>query len=136
MLGIVSGHVYGPHSCCLCSYESLTIISPIPGTSQKIDSLRARHQRLSESIAHYEERVADQAAQLARMNRSRDFDDEEDEYAEAESQEQPEFGDGNYPMTEEDMRREEEEIRELEQKKKNLEERVGALGRDLTGVLR
>jgi len=100
---------------------------------EKIVSLRQRHTRLISSIEHYEERVAEQTAQLKRMNRPRDFDDDngDEEEQAAAAQDMPE----EVPMTLEDMRREEEEIRELERKKQGLEQRVKGLGKDITGVL-
>lgn len=36
----------------------------------------------------------------------------------------------------EDLRREEEQVKQLEQKKKGLEDRVNSMGRDISGVLR
>lgn len=39
-------------------------------------------------------------------------------------------------MSEEDLRREEEEVRELERKKRGLEDRVHTMGRDISGILR
>ena len=111
---------------------NLTPSSPIPGAREKIASLRQRHRQLESSIELYELRVADQAAQLTRMNRPRDFglDDElEDPELEAEVP-------AEILMTEDDLRREGEEIRELERKKKGLEERVNSMERDISGVLR
>jgi hypothetical protein len=111
---------------------NLTLSSPIPGAREKIASLRQRHRQLESSIELYELRVAEQAAQLSRMNRPRDFglDDEPED---------PEPG-AEVPteivMTEDDLRREEEEIRELERKKRGLEERVNSMERDISGVLR
>jgi hypothetical protein len=40
------------------------------------------------------------------------------------------------PLTKEDLRREEEAIRELESKKKGLEDRVTGMERDLGGLMR
>lgn len=93
--------------------------------------LRQRHKQLEDSIEHYEYRIAEQTAQLSRMNRSRDFIDDEPEEPEEEV-EPPAF----QPMTEEDLRREEEEVRQLEKKKRGLEDRVHSMGRDISGVLR
>ena len=38
------------------------------------------------------------------------------------------------PLTEEDLRREEEEARQLEKKKKELEDRVHSMSRDISGL--
>lgn len=98
---------------------------------EKIASLRQRHGRLAGSIQHYEAKVAEQASQLSRMNRSRDYGSDYDgeEVVEEEPMASSEF-------TEEDMRLEEEEIMELERKKRSLEERVSAMEKDIHGVMR
>jgi uncharacterized protein YlxW (UPF0749 family) len=99
---------------------------------EKIASLRQRHQRLATSINHYEERVAEQTAQLNRMNRPRDFDDDgshEDTFATQQASLE------DVQFTEEDMRREEEEVKELERKRRTLEERVSAMEKDISGVM-
>jgi len=113
--------------------QLLIVHSPIAGAAEKIALLHQRHARLASCIEHYEKRVAEQAAHLKRMNRLRDFDDNDDDEEEqgAAAQELPE----PVPMTVEDMRLEEEEIRELERKKQGLEQRVKGLGKDITGVL-
>ncbi|KAK8153498.1 DASH complex subunit Spc34 [Phyllosticta citrichinensis] len=113
--------------------EKLCGVYHIPGVDEKIAQLRQRHARLQSSIDHYEMRVAEQQVQLARQNRHRDYDEEEEQAPEPEPE--PEV-----PMEElltvEDLRREEEEIRELEKKKRGLEDRVNSMGRDLSGVRR
>ena len=61
------------------------------------------------------------------MNRSRDdFDD-------GESVTEPA---GNTNFTLEDLKREEQEVRELEERKRTLEERVNGMERDLGGLMR
>lgn len=109
----------------------LTENSPIPGAQERIAALRQRHTRLEASIEYYEGRIAEQTTQLSRLNRSRDYIDDEPEDAEAGSQ-APTF----QPMTEDDLRREEEEVKQLEKKKRGLEDRVNSMGRDISGVLR
>jgi len=118
-----------PLHCHIC-YAHLRY-SPIPGAVDKIASLRQRHRRLAASIQHYETKVAEQTSQLSRMNRSRDYGSDYDgeETVEEEPIATSEF-------TEEDMRLEEEEILELERKKRNLEERVSAMEKDINGVMR
>ena len=73
--------------------------------------------------------------QLDRMNHPRDYE-AQDEHEEEEVPpkalaitEEPE-------VTADDLRREEEEIRELEKKKRGLEDRVSGMERDLGGLLR
>ncbi|KAF2268605.1 DASH complex, subunit Spc34 [Lojkania enalia] len=110
--------------------EKLLGVYPIPGAGERIASIRQRHARLQASIDYYENRIAEQTIQLNRINRSRDYMDHEPE--EEPEAEPPAF----QPMTEEDLKREEEEVRQLEQKKRGLEDRVNSMGRDISGVLR
>jgi DNA repair exonuclease SbcCD ATPase subunit len=114
--------------------ELIATYSPIPGAADEIAKLRQRHNRLTASINHYEARVAEQNAQLNRMNRQREFgsDYDDDEEGADEGDDAVE----DYPFTEEDMKQEEEEIKELEKKKRALEERVSGMEKDISGVLR
>ena len=88
--------------------------------------MRQRYTRLESSIDYYESRIAEQTSQLSKMNRTREYVEPEAE--EVESVEPV--------MTEDDLRREEEEVRQLERKKRGLEDRVNSMGRDISGVLR
>jgi chromosome segregation ATPase len=90
--------------------------------------MRQRHSRLEASVEYYEARIAEQTEQLARLNRSRGYDNTEPEEVEPETVAPI--------MTAEDLRQEEEEVRQLERKKKGLEDRVNSMGRDISGVLR
>ncbi|GME24363.1 dash subunit spc34 [Neofusicoccum parvum] len=112
--------------------EKLCGVYHIPGVDQKIAQLRQRHARLTSSVEHYELRVAEQQAQLARMNKPRDYGDDPEESVEPEPE--PEVEEA--PLTMEDLMKEEEEIRELERKKRGLEDRVNSMGRDISGVQR
>jgi predicted RNase H-like nuclease (RuvC/YqgF family) len=91
---------------------------------QKIANLRYRHGELSESIASLETRVAEQAAQLEQMNYKVEEDVEIESYARP------------VEVTDEDLERELEEIRELELRKQMMEERVRAMEGDIGGLLR
>lgn len=86
---------------------------------------------MESSIAYYENRISEQTGQLARLNRPREYVDDEPDEAEAEH-EATTF----QPMTEDDLKAEEEEVRQLEKKKRGLEDRVNSMGRDISGVLR
>ncbi|KAF2147434.1 uncharacterized protein K452DRAFT_293856 [Aplosporella prunicola CBS 121167] len=110
--------------------EKLCGVYPIPGVAERIASLRQRHVQLASSVEHYELRVAEQTAQLSRMNRPRDFADDDEPEVAPEPQVEEDL------LTVEDLRREEEEIRDLERKKRGLEDRVNSMGRDISGVLR
>lgn len=106
--------------------------SPIPGTTEKVSQLRRRHQQLEANIAHYEARVSEQSQQIQAMNRpssrtshngmTEDTLSADDDLA--------------ITMTREDLDQEEEEIKELERKKRGLEERVTGMERDLGGLMR
>lgn len=106
--------------------------SPIAGAAEQIAQLRQRHRRLEASLAHYETQIADQAAQLSKLNKPRDYGSDNDGDADTVVPEAPVFED----FTEEDMRLEEEEIQELERKKKALEDRVSGMEKDISGVMR
>lgn len=119
--------------------EKLCGIYPIAGAPEKITSLRSRFEQLSSSIARYEARVAKQQAQLTKMSkrasgeyddRGEDEDEKEDENVNEDMQAE------ELHVTQEDLDREMEEIRLLEEKKRVLEERVSGMENDLGGLLR
>ena len=118
--------------------QRLSLLSPIDGAPEKIVSLRSRYEQLNSSIARYESKVSKQMAQLARMNRHKDGDVDDDDDTEALEDEDVNAieGQGEIHVTEEDIRRENDEIRELEKKKQQLEERVKEMERDLGGLRR
>ncbi|KAJ9316192.1 hypothetical protein DTO271D3_3461 [Paecilomyces variotii] len=108
--------------------EILCNVYPIPGAFDKISTLRYRHDQINASIAQLEDRVADNSAQLEQMSR-----DDGDYYNHAEAVEsQAEVPD----VSDEDIQRELEEIRELERRKRKLEDRVSGMERDLGGLMR
>ncbi|KAK3207918.1 hypothetical protein GRF29_96g813906 [Pseudopithomyces chartarum] len=106
--------------------EKLLSVYPIPGAHDRIASMRQRYSRLESSIDYYESRIAEQTSQLSKMNRTREYVEPEAEEVESVAP----------VMTEDDLRREEEEVRQLERKKRGLEDRVNSMGRDISGVLR
>jgi hypothetical protein len=87
-------------------------------------------------VASYEARVANQTAQINRMNKNRDNSQEQDE----EGEEAMAFADPQHenvaPISDDELRAEEQAIRDLEQKKSALEERVASMEKDLGGLLR
>lgn len=121
---------------------ALSLFSPIPGAAEKIFSLRTRLEKLSTSVSRFESRVSKQTAELARLNRPRDdhlegsdhsqeykadnFDDEDDVLTRAVSQ--------GPLVTLAELRREEEEISELENKKHGLEDWIKDMDIDLGGL--
>lgn len=129
--------------CLVCTLnleviQRSSLLSPIDGAPEKIMSLRSRYEQLNSSITRYESKVSRQMAQLARMNKHKDGnvdDDDDKEVLEDEDVDAIE-GQGEIHVTEEDIRRENDEIRELEKKKQQLEERVKGMERDLGGLRR
>jgi hypothetical protein len=101
------------------------------GVLDRIHALRRRHRQLGESIAYYEDMVAEQTTQLNRMNKPSEFEDEESGEEEEEPTVEPVPA-----MTAEELQQEQEEIEELERKKRALEERVSGMERDLGGLMR
>ena len=81
--------------------------------------------------------MSKQTAHLARMNRAKNGDDDFDEehnYSDEEMTIQTDFQ--GLHVTEADLERENQEIRDLEKKKRTLEDRVSGMERDLGGLLR
>lgn len=116
--------------------EKLAGVYPIPGAKDRISQLRRRHQQLAANISHYEGQVSRQTRELERMNRPSGFEEDED-MAEADAGAEEAHNElAAPPMTMEDLVREEEEIRDLERKKRGLEDRVTGMERDLGGLMR
>ena len=105
----------------------------MPGVLEKIGSLRMRYENLSFSIANYESRVAHQTNKLARMHKSKDAINGKDGLIMPEAQLPPMASDQRR-VTQADLDKEADEIRELEKKKLTLEGRVRGLERDLSGL--
>lgn len=80
-------------------------------------------------------RIAEQSVQLNRMNRPHTYD-AEDDMDDTEATNAQASAPQEMPLTREDLQKEEDEIRELERRKRGLEDRVNSMGRDLSGVLR
>jgi len=109
--------------------EKLCTVYPLPGALEsRIPRQRQKHAQLSNTLAYYEAKVAEQQEALERMNMERWADEEEEE----EDVEMEEDAGG---LTEDDLRREEEEVRELDKRKRELQATLRALDRDLGGLL-
>ncbi|CAK7201851.1 hypothetical protein SEUCBS139899_004566 [Sporothrix eucalyptigena] len=114
--------------------EKLCSVYALPGALERIPVLRQKHAQQTNTLTYYENKVAEQAQRLEEMNRGRrgggDGDDEDDDVSTmAAAAAQPEG------PSEEELRHEENEIRELERKKKELQERLRAMDKDLGGLL-
>lgn len=101
--------------------------SPLPGAHDKIAALRQRHAQVTASIDYHQGRLAEQTVQLGQLNRSRDVGDDGPAAV-------PEPAPVEAAMTDEDVRRAEDEMQQLERKKRALEDRVHAMSRDLSGL--
>lgn len=107
--------------------EKLCGVYDLPGAKERIATLRAKHRNGANTMAYYDAKVAEQSEELASMNKG--FLDEE------EPEDEPE-DDGEEIWTEEDLRREEGESRELESRKRDLQARLRAMEKDLGGLMR
>lgn len=116
--------------------EKLCGVYPLPGALERIPELRQKWANQSNTLAYYEAKVAEQSERLVRMNkRPDDFGDEDAENDADEGEDPVNNGDMDSLMTEEDLRREEAEVRELDKKKKELQERLRTMDKDLGGLL-
>ena len=118
--------------------EKLAAVYPIAGANERISQLTRRYQQLAANIEHYEGRVALQSMELERMHRPSGAGYYEEDDEDMLDPDVHAVDDENLvaPMTKEDLMREEEEIRELERKKRGLEDRVTGMERDLGGLMR
>lgn len=110
--------------------EKLCHVYPLPGALERIPAIRQRWSSQAATVGYYEAKVAEQAARLGRMNKRDD-----DFGGEAEEEEEEINAVTDSLMTEEDLRREEDEVRDLERKKRELQERLRAMDKDLGGLL-
>ena len=90
------------------------------------------------STEELEELVAEQSAQLGQMNRPTSFMKDDDDFDDlttvnVAASKRPSEG---LPMTAEEVKKEEEDVAELERKKQTLEERVSGMEKDLGGLMR
>ncbi|KAB5542712.1 DASH complex subunit Spc34 [Coniochaeta sp. 2T2.1] len=110
--------------------EKLCTVYPLPGAFEKISSLRQKLAHQSNTLAYYEARVEEQSEALGRMNKDL-WDDDDDE----EMEEVTTGGFQRDVWTDEELRREEGEVRELDRKKKELQERLRDADNDYRGLM-
>jgi hypothetical protein len=108
--------------------EKLCGVYELPGARERIAGLRGRYRNGKSTTAYYEAKVAEQAEQLASLNK-KDWMEDDDDDEEAEAEEASEV------WTADDLRREEEEAREMEAKKRELQARLRAMEKDLGGLM-
>lgn len=112
----------------LAGAEKLCNVYPLPGALERIPAQRQKYTQLSNTLAYYEAKISEQQEALERLNLER-WAEEEDEM------EEPAIEQTRDTMTAEDLRREEDEVRELDRKKKELQERLRAMDNDIGGLL-
>lgn len=119
----------------LKSAEKLCGVYPLPGALERIPAQRAKYAHSLNTLAYYEAKVAEQAEALGRMNKKDMWSEGEDEEEEEEEEEQNAAESEDAILTEEDLRREEAEVREMDRKKRELQQRLKAMEKDLGGLL-
>ncbi|RDA91853.1 hypothetical protein CP533_3679 [Ophiocordyceps camponoti-saundersi (nom. inval.)] len=107
--------------------EKLCGVYELPGARERIAALRSRFRAGTNTVAYYEAKVSEQAHQLAAMNKL--WIDDDDDVDDKKPQDEIES------WTEDDLRREEQEAREMEAKKRELQERLRAMDKDLGGLM-
>lgn len=113
--------------------EKLGEVYYMEGSREQIAQLRSRYARVQTSLQHYEEKVAKQTRELERMNRQDDWDGDSAD----EDQPGEDLADEDTAIAVDELiRQEEEEIEELERRKRDLEDRVSGMERDLGGLMR
>ncbi|KAI1344420.1 DASH complex, subunit Spc34 [Xylariaceae sp. FL0016] len=113
----------------LTGAEKLCGVYPLPGALDRIPAQRAKYANSLSTLAYYEAKVEEQAEKLRAMNKDHWVDEDEDEEADGEESNPGEI------RTEDSLRQEEEEVRELEKKKRDLQARLKAMEKDLGGLL-
>ncbi|KAG6036130.1 hypothetical protein E4U41_005760 [Claviceps citrina] len=108
--------------------EKLCGVYELPGARDRISALRNQHRNGKNTLAYYEAKVAEQNEQLASMNKGwmEDPDDDGDVTG---------VQDETEVWTEDDLRREEAEAKELELKKRELQARLRQMEKDLGGLI-
>ncbi|KAI0867172.1 DASH complex subunit Spc34 [Xylaria cubensis] len=109
--------------------EKLCGVYLLPGAPERIAAQRTKYAHSRSTLAYYEAKVEEQAEALRQMNKDHWIDDDEDEELEGDT------GDNNEMITEEDLRRTEAEVGELARKKKELQERLRSMDKDLSNLL-
>ncbi|KAK3384993.1 DASH complex subunit Spc34 [Podospora didyma] len=108
--------------------EKLCTVYPLPGALERIPAQRQKYVQQNNTLAYYEAKVAEQQGALEKMNMDRWADDEDEEIEE----QAEDFSD---VITAADLKREEEEVRELDKRKRELQARLRAIESDLGGLM-
>ncbi|KAG6056135.1 hypothetical protein E4U32_005868 [Claviceps aff. humidiphila group G2b] len=110
--------------------EKLCGVYELPGARDQIAALRNQYRNGKNTLLYYEAKVAEQNEQLAGMNKGwmEDDDDDDDDNATG-------VDDESDVWTEDDLRREEAEAREMEVKRRDLQARLRQMEADLGGLM-
>lgn len=111
--------------------EKLCTVYALPGAHDRINNLRSRHEQLQGTLAYYEAKVAEQNEALEGMKRDRWIDNDHNDHADEDDEEQEDQGS---ILTEDDLRREEDEVKEMDRQKKELQEQLRRMEKDLVGL--
>ena len=109
--------------------EKLCEVYAVAGAPEKVASIRRRHEQFELSVSEYQDKVLKQQSKLTRARTGSGYGgeglDNEHQAHEAAA-----------VVTEQDFEMEQHEIKELEARKKELEERLASMESDLGGLLR
>ncbi|KAL2430271.1 hypothetical protein ABEF95_002481 [Exophiala dermatitidis] len=113
--------------------EKLCEVYTVAGASERIRALRNHYREVSSSLSALESKVSKQQTSLDRQNQG--FDESHAEWDDMRHENTSRNGDMT-EFTDQDFQLEEDEIKELEARKRALEERVAGMEKDLGGLLR
>ncbi|KAK4161805.1 DASH complex subunit Spc34 [Cladorrhinum sp. PSN259] len=108
--------------------EKLCGVYALPGALERIPELRRKWEMQQGTLMYYEQKVAEQ---VERMNAERKVYDQDDE---EEDEQMEDVGGGDY-VTYEDLRAEEEAVRQLDRKKRELQAKLKAVEDDLGNLM-
>ena len=107
--------------------------SPVAGAAERIEALRQKYEGLRRSVERYEVIVQGQVRELEKVNRGGVGGGRGDDEVGGSEGGVTAAAAG---FTRDDLRREEREIKELEERRKLLEQRVHGMERELGGLVR
>ena len=106
----------------------------MPGAAERIADLRSRYANVVNSIAQYEDLISEQSVQMRGRNRPMTFPEDDDAADIPHPSVKRDVG--TQRLTSEELRQEEAGVKELERRKRSLEQRVNGMDKDLGGLLR
>ena len=109
--------------------EKLCEVYAVAGAAEKVASIRRRHEQYGISVAEYQDKVLKQQSKLSRARNGSGYGGEGVE-------DDNEAHEAATVVTEQDFEMEQREIKELEVRKKELEDRLASMESDLGGLLR